>query len=90
MDRWIVDEHYSNDIESSGMMYIREGGFLNGADLFDPEFFGISDVEARSIDPQQRQVLEVSYEALAFAGHSKPSLRKSDIGVFVGCCTHEW
>lgn len=85
-----MDEHYSYNIEQSGMMYIREGGFISGAQLFDPEAFGISVAEAREIDPQQRQVLEVTYEALSRVGHTKNSLRKADIGVFVGCCTHDW
>lgn len=72
------------------MMYIREGGFLHNAELFDPEVFRISSAEARDVDPQQRQILEVAYEALAAVGYTKSSLKKSDVGVFVGCCTHEW
>lgn len=71
-------------------MYIREGGFLQHAENFDPDAFGISLAEAKEIDPQQRQVLEVTYESLLRAGYTKSSLTKSEIGVFVGCCTHEW
>lgn len=71
-------------------MYIREGGFLQKAELFDPEAFGISTAEARDVDPQQRQMLEVAYEAVAAVGYTKSTLKKADIGVFIGCCTHEW
>ncbi|MFM5891217.1 MAG: beta-ketoacyl synthase N-terminal-like domain-containing protein [Dolichospermum sp.] len=44
------------------------GGFLNGIDQFDAEFFGISSEEAIKIDPQHRLLLETSWEALEDAG----------------------
>lgn len=88
--RWSMNEHYSSNIEDLGMMYVREGGFIDNVDMFDCDMFGISTAEICEMDPQQRQVLEVSYEALLYSGRSKLDLKKSDIGVFVGCCTHEW
>lgn len=47
-------------------------------------------LQARMIDPQQRQLLEVSMEALKYSGFDKLLLRKLDVGVFVGCCTNDW
>ena len=44
------------------------GGFLSGAATFDPAFFGISPREAEQLDPQQRLMLEISWEALEDAG----------------------
>jgi acyl carrier protein len=65
-------------------------GLLDAVDLFDAEFFGISDKEADSIDPQQRLILEVSYEALENAGIAPESLAQSETGVFVGISTDDY
>lgn len=41
------------------------GYFLNhDLSAFDPDFFHISGKEAEAMDPQQRMLLEVVYEAL--------------------------
>ncbi|KAI0412784.1 putative polyketide synthase [Xylaria grammica] len=52
--------------------------------LFDAGFFNIKPVEAHSIDPQQRILMEVVYESLETAGLSIESLAGSQTGVYVG------
>ncbi|CAE7941878.1 ppsD, partial [Symbiodinium necroappetens] len=72
------------------VMYARHGGFVEGAEFFDSGFFGMSAAEAKTIDPQQRLALEMSYAACHHAGRAKQSLLGSDTGVFVGQCNNDW
>ncbi|CAJ1366307.1 unnamed protein product, partial [Effrenium voratum] len=64
--------------------------FIEGSELFDNKFFGISNMEALGMDPMQRHVLETSYEALHGAGYRKPQLLRSYIAVFTGCTNPEY
>ncbi|MEO6090751.1 MAG: type I polyketide synthase, partial [Umezawaea sp.] len=67
-----------------GRSATRHGGFLYDVADFDPDFFSISPREAVVMDPQQRIVLEASWEALERAGIDPAALRGTDTGVFVG------
>ncbi|MFD7531134.1 type I polyketide synthase [Streptomyces sp. NPDC059849] len=81
---WDIRELYDPDPGRSGRTYVCEGGFLSGADRFDPGFFGISPREALAMDPQHRLLLEVAWEAFEHAGLVPGTLRGSPTGVYVG------
>lgn len=66
-------------------MYTKGGHVLSEDPRdFDHGFFGISATEARSLDPAQRKLLEVTYEAFESAGVPFDKFYGSKTGVFVG------
>ncbi|WP_281292880.1 type I polyketide synthase [Streptomyces qinzhouensis] len=62
----------------------RRAGYLQQVDLFDASFFGLGPQEATAMDPRQRLVLELSWEALENAGLSPAGLAGTPVGVFLG------
>ena len=60
------------------------GAFVEDIEWFDSRFFRISPVEARLMDPQQRMMLETSWEALEDAGIDPDGLRGTQTGVYAG------
>jgi 6-methylsalicylic acid synthase len=66
------------------------GAYLDDITGFDAQFFGISPREAEYMDPQQRILLEVAWEALEHAGIAPTSLAGSDAGVFLGSTADDY
>ena len=83
-DRWDAARYYDPDVRAKGKMHTKWGGFVEDVARFDAELFGISPKEAESMDPQQRMLLELSWEALEDAGLSRSAVAKKPIGVFLG------
>ncbi len=65
-------------------------GYLDQVDEFDAGFFGIAPRQASRIDPCQRLLMEVAWEALEDSGISPQHLRASLSGVFVGISGNEY
>ncbi|UCG25868.1 MAG: type I polyketide synthase, partial [Chloroflexota bacterium] len=89
-DRFDISTYFDPRPGKPGKIVTRQGGFLEEIDKFDPYFFGISPREARVMDPQQRLILEVAWEALEDAGLVPGELAGSSTGVFVGMCTTDY
>ena len=89
-ERFDLERYYSADANAPGKMYTRRGGFLERISDFDAEFFGLQAVEVERMDPQQRLVLEVAWEALEHAGLPIDRLAGSRTGVFVGASTQDF
>jgi 3-oxoacyl-(acyl-carrier-protein) synthase/acyl-CoA thioesterase FadM len=83
--RWDPRKYHDPTGRSPGRSYVQRAGLLSEDPFsFDAAFFGISPREAATLDPQQRILLEVSYEALEHAGIPQAQLAGSRTGVFVG------
>ena len=70
--------------------FARRGGFVDGIDRFDARFFGIPPIGARTMDPQQRMLLETSWQALEDAGIDPDRLRGTRTGVLAGIAPSEY
>ncbi|HEX2254149.1 MAG TPA: condensation domain-containing protein [Thermoanaerobaculia bacterium] len=89
-DRWNADAFYSREPGRPGTAVTRWGGFVRQPVTdFDARFFGMSPREAAHLDPMQRWLLEVTWEALEDAGMPLPTLAGSATGVFVGVFTED-
>ncbi len=83
-DRWSFENHLHPDKNHPGTSYTFKAGTLGDISGFDAEFFGISPREAAVVDPQQRYLLEMTWEAIEHAGIKPCLLKKSNTGVYLG------
>lgn len=88
--RWSNDTYFDADPDAPGTISSRRAALLDDIDRFDPEFFHIAPREALTMDPQQRLILEVAWEALEHAGIAPTSVAGSATGVFVGISGNDY
>lgn len=64
--------------------YVARTSDMPDMEMFDADFFGLSPKEAAIMDPQHRQFLECTWEAMEDAGRT-PNTMPGPVGVFAGC-----
>lgn len=89
-DRWSLHKYYDPDNSKAGKIKNCKGGFLEGIDQFDADFFKIFPAEASRMDPQQRLLLEVTYQAMEDAGISLEAMSGSLTSVFMGVFMNDY
>lgn len=90
-ERYNIEKFYDPDQSKPGKATSKWGGFVKQPiDTFDASFFGFSPREAACLDPLQRWLLEVSWEAFEDAGQVPAALRGSNVGVFIGAFTLDY
>lgn len=90
-ERFNIDGFYHPEGQRAGAMPSDGGYFLHGdVREFENSFFGINNLEATHMDPQQRKLLEVVFECFENAGASLDSVDNSNIGVYVGNFTVDY
>ncbi|CDJ36188.1 LOW QUALITY PROTEIN: uncharacterized protein EMH_0068860 [Eimeria mitis] len=62
LSRWSVYEMYNDDFDFPGKAYVKRAAFIDNVEYFDNGLFNITPPEVKAMDPQQRILLEVSYE----------------------------
>ncbi|WP_280443471.1 polyketide synthase Pks13 [Nocardia brasiliensis] len=68
------------------------GGYLDQDVVkgFDAEFFAMSPLEVENVDPQQRLMMELTWEALEHARIPASELKGAPVGVFIGTSTSDF
>ncbi|OJJ99925.1 hypothetical protein ASPACDRAFT_43562 [Aspergillus aculeatus ATCC 16872] len=90
-ERYNAAAYYHPDAERPGSIN-STGGYFIQEDIraFENAFFGINNLEATSMDAQQRKLLEVTYEAFENAGMPLERVQGSKTGVYVGNFTNDF
>ncbi|AEO68365.1 uncharacterized protein THITE_2050301 [Thermothielavioides terrestris NRRL 8126] len=90
-ERFNIKAFYHPDGEYHGTTNAPKAYFIDQDHrVFDASFFNITPKEAEAIDPQQRMLLEVVYEALESAGYTLHQYAGEKVAVFAGLMTGDY
>ncbi|KAF5012109.1 hypothetical protein FDECE_1826 [Fusarium decemcellulare] len=90
-ERMNIDSFWHPDGERGGNTNAKGGHFLKqDVAAFDASFFSIPPTEAKSIDPQQRILMETVYEAMESGGMSMDDMAGSDTSCYVGSFSRDY
>lgn len=89
--RFNAEGFYNQNADNRGSLNATGGYFIQeDIRLFDNTFFGINNLEAKYMDPQQRQLLEVVFECFESAGAMLHDLSGANIGCYVANFTTDY
>ena len=89
-ERWDSDHYYSQDPQEPGKMLSNQGGFIGDADKFDNQFFKMSPLESKYLDPQHRLLMTHVWHALENANLVPSELYQQPVGTFIGISTLDY
>ena len=89
-DRFVKARWWHPKAGYAGKAYTFAAGVVDDLWGFDPAPFGISPREATQMDPQQRLMLEVVWEAIEDAGIAHTQLAGHKVGVYVGAASTDY
>lgn len=90
-DRWNRDAFYHAHQGAAESLGSRHGYFLkDDISKFDARFFQIPPQEAHAMDPQQRILLQTTYEALENAGLPLEDVRGSNTSVHISAFAYDY
>ncbi|KAI1860396.1 uncharacterized protein JN550_011548 [Neoarthrinium moseri] len=94
IDRFSFNDGPFRTIDDPNMNRKWFANLIDGYDQFDHRFFKKSARESASMDPQQRHILQVAYQALEQSGyfHNQATIEHTNrsIGCFVGVCLSDY
>jgi acyl transferase domain-containing protein/NADPH:quinone reductase-like Zn-dependent oxidoreductase/acyl carrier protein len=89
-DRFRKELFWDPDPRARGKSYTFAAGQLDSIWDFDPGFFSLSHREAAQMDPQQRILLQVAWEAVEHAGLRPSAMAGERTGVFIGASASDY
>lgn len=88
--RWAWDRYWGDPKAEINKSNSKWGGFIDDVDAFDNEFFELLPKVVKTMDPQQRIMLELSWACIEDAGIAPASLSNRKVGVIFGVFNHDY
>lgn len=79
-----IDNFFAHIGQSDENIQYINGAYLDEIDKFDYEFFRLTPIEARLMDPNQRLFLQTAWEAIEDSGYGGKKIIGTNTGVYVG------
>ncbi|ROL45250.1 Lovastatin nonaketide synthase [Anabarilius grahami] len=89
-DRFNLSQWYDQNESKAGKTYTAKAALIDGLNEFDNKFFGITDAESISMDPQHKLLLQCAYRALEDAGIPMEKASGTRTGVFLGLMNRDF